>query len=157
MDEKIFCAWQQCHVLEEGPTESLFGTTYKEGNEAGTPVENAEREADQLNPAVLATSNHAEDIAFVPSQVCNVDYDNKPTPENIPLPNQNQSNNQLNGGQSWECNCIDQQEITGIVDQPQKSVEVGSHEKFMTLLQWDFASTIISKLPMHLLQRRWFL
>ncbi len=59
-------------------------------------------------------------LIVVQNKDLEVDDDNKPAPENDPLPNRNQINNQLNEGQSSGSDCVNKQAITCIIDQSAK-------------------------------------
>ncbi len=151
--EELFCALHYCHVFEEGPPENFFDANEEdaEPGDVAPPAVPVEEVAVELDPAVFAAGNHAEDIEFVRNQGLEVDDDNEPAPENVPRLGENSNHDNLNEGQSWGFDFIDQRAITGVVDQspmfqggwnPKKKSMV---DIFVKLLPWDFfLSTIIA-------------
>ncbi len=75
--------------------ENVFNTTEAEEN-VNTVTYVGMEEAECIDQAIFAANNCAEDIDFIQNQGLQVDNDNEPVLENIPLPNQTQNHNQLN-------------------------------------------------------------
>ncbi len=88
-DEELYCALQYCHVIEQGPQDDLFKEFRPSAVVAASANESEHAGVEQnIDPAVFAFGNRAEDIDFVRNQGLKVDDNNEPAPENVPLPNQ---------------------------------------------------------------------
>ncbi len=101
----------------------------------------------KIDPAAFASGNRARDIEFVRNQGLVVDNDNK----NVPQPNEVQENHNLQVGQAWGFDGIDQQAITRVVDQSPKFQDGWNPKKkhvryFLKLLPQNFfVNTIIAE------------
>ncbi len=108
---------QYYHVIKQGPQDDLFEELLPSAVVAASPNETENADAEQnIDPALFASGNRAEDIAFVRNQGLQVDDNNEPVPENVTLPNQQSNATELNEGQEWGCDCIDKRAITGAVN-----------------------------------------
>ncbi len=58
-----------------------------------------------------------------------MDNDNDPAPENVPQPNEVQEYHNLKVRKAWGFDGIDQQAITGVLDQLQNSKMIGIQRK----------------------------
>ncbi len=97
--EELYCTLQFCHVIQQGPQDDFFEELFPSSvvDASANELEDADI-ALNINPAVFALGSQAEDINFVRNQGLEVDDDNKPAPENVPLPNQHSNTADLNRG-----------------------------------------------------------
>lgn len=78
-------------VVAEGPPKGFF--------EAAAPAAAPKDAPEPIDESVFDSTNTAEDIALVLAQGLDVDDDNAPAPENIPIGPT--ANDTLKGGQRW--------------------------------------------------------
>ncbi len=99
---KFFCPHQYCCVVEEGPQEDFFDQTDANNTVPTSPgaTPQTEQETD-IDPAVFASGNRAENNDFVHNQGLEVDDDKDTAPENVPQPNEVQENHNFKVGQAW--------------------------------------------------------
>ena len=79
-------------VTEEGAEADLFDVSGN-GNNAGAEEKESEGDEDRLVPNVTGNNELAENIARLRMEGYDVDDDNEPAPENVPVANTNNNNN----------------------------------------------------------------
>jgi len=117
--EEVHCAIRFCKVEEEGAVEGRFSNEelgiHCPATKAEQDSPSEQEEQNGIDSSVFNAGNRREDIEFVRAQGLEVDNDNEPAPENIPVCNTN--NSVLFTGQSWGFDGVDQRVATGATDQ----------------------------------------
>ncbi len=144
-NEELLTHSRYCKVETEGPTDHLFG------NDAA-PEAAAEEVGEEVPEEVLHA--HSEDVNLIRNAGFDVDDDNEPAPENIPVEGET-----VDLQQTWGWSGICNRKATGVANHPPrlngKSDVESKSMTFLSLFLWFFPlnylhNVLLKQLNLHL-------
>ena len=112
-NEEVWCAQRYCRVLDQGPPDDFFDDARPSPPSPEVAAAASAQDGVPIDDSIFHAGNTAEDIAVVENQGFDVDDDNRPAEENVPVPNGPTAdpNDGLYPGQKWGWDGIDYRKV----------------------------------------------
>ena len=114
-DQELYAVKRWVKVVTEGAAEHIFRDEDEENPTTDNPNEK-EAEGAVIDDNVFRAGGHAEDIALVRAQGLDVDDDNLPAPENIPIQTTSNTTDDSHQETGWGWTGIDHRKQLNITD-----------------------------------------